>query len=188
MSLCFITGSDGKFAEFKAHLPQLRHLRMDLPEIQSLDPKEIIRAKVNEARRNHSDDLLVEDTSLYMSCLNGLPGPLIKWFLMALGDNGIYKLAMRHHDAEAVAKTVIGYAHGTQVEFFEGEIRGKITAPRGSDKFGWDTIFVPTGHNETFAELGSNVKNTISHRHKALVKLISALKRNESTWMSLSAK
>jgi XTP/dITP diphosphohydrolase len=59
--------------------------------------------------------------------------------------------------------------------FFEGLLHGKIiTEPRGTQGFGYDPIFVPDGYNLTFAELGPELKNTISHRRLALNKLLSS--------------
>ena len=92
MPLYFITGNKNKFEEAKAMIPSLQQLDMDLVEIQSTDAHEIIRAKLNEALKYHEGELIVEDTSLYLSCLNGLPGPLIKWFLKSIGNEGIYNL------------------------------------------------------------------------------------------------
>jgi XTP/dITP diphosphohydrolase len=59
--------------------------------------------------------------------------------------------------------------------FFEGLLYGEIiTEPRGTEGFGYDPVFVPDGHNLTFAELGPELKNTISHRRLALNKLLSS--------------
>lgn len=62
--------------------------------------------------------------------------------------------------------------------FFEGVCEGKIIhAPRGSRGFGYDPLFVPNGYDKTFAELGAELKNKISHRAKALNNLIQWLKQ-----------
>ncbi len=59
-----------------------------------------------------------------------------------------------------------------QTELFEGTCEGRIAlAPRGASGFGYDPLFIPLGHEETFAELGEEVKNRLSHRAKALAKL-----------------
>ncbi|MGH7954272.1 MAG: non-canonical purine NTP pyrophosphatase, partial [Limisphaerales bacterium] len=59
-----------------------------------------------------------------------------------------------------------------QTESFDGVCEGKIIfAPRGQNGFGYDPLFVPNGFEKTFAELGEDVKNKISHRAKALEKL-----------------
>lgn len=83
----FITGNAGKISEAKSILGEcIEPLDMDLPEVQDIDPKKIITAKLNEARRTNKGSFMVEDTSLFLDCLNGLPGPLIKWFLKAVGN------------------------------------------------------------------------------------------------------
>ena len=60
--LYFITGSQGKFREVKAILPEVEMLEMDLPEIQGIDAKKIIEAKLEEATKHHAGEFIVEDT------------------------------------------------------------------------------------------------------------------------------
>lgn len=172
MVLYFITGSSNKFAEVQAVLPGVEQMDLDLVEIQELDAHKIITEKLAEARHSQSTGtLMVEDTSLYLSSLNGLPGPLIKWFMKSIGNEGIVKLA-QNFGAAAVAKTIIGYADDKgEIQFFEGEVHGTIVAPRGDTTFGWDPIFMPDGYDKTFAELPSEEKNTISMRRVAVEKL-----------------
>jgi len=170
--LYFITGNKNKFSEAKAILSEVEHLEMDLPEIQSADAHEIIRAKLKEALHHHDGEFLIEDTSLYFDCLNGLPGPLIKWFLEALGNEGLAKITEKLGQTGAEAKTIIGYAKNhDELFFFEGAVRGQIVAPRGETIFGWDPIFLPDGYDKTFAEMSRDEKNKISMRRMALNKL-----------------
>jgi XTP/dITP diphosphohydrolase len=66
--------------------------------------------------------------------------------------------------------------HELQTELFEGSCEGRILfAPRGSGGFGYDPLFVPTGCDQTFAELGEDTKNRISHRAVALKKVAARL-------------
>ncbi len=169
--LYFITGNKGKLLEVKSIIPEVQSLDIDLPEIQELDAHKIIEEKLKEARKVHSGEFFCEDTSLYIECLNGLPGPLIKWFLQALGTKGIYELVKNNKNHKAVAKTVIGYTNGKEIQFFEGEAVGEIVAPRGETNFGWDPLFQPDGHTKTFAEMDAEEKNRLSMRRKALEKL-----------------
>lgn len=179
MALYFITGSKNKFAEVKAALPDIEQMEMDLPEIQELDPHKIITAKLFEARMTlrHGSALMVEDTSLCLDALGGLPGPFIKWFLQAVGSQGLYKIADSLNSYKAVARTLIGYTDEQgKIEFFEGETRGTIVPERVPPKFGWDAIFLPEGYDKTYAELSVAEKNAVSQRGKALAKLKAHLK------------
>lgn len=167
--LYFITGNKNKFAEVKAVLPDVEQLDIELPEIQEVDAKEIIKAKLAEAFKHHSGEFIVEDTSLYLECLNGLPGPLIKWFLQTIGNNGLARITEVMLNKNAVAKTIIGYARNQrEVYYFEGVVPGLVVSPRGETKFGWDPIFVPDGQTKTFAEMTKEEKNAISMRRKAV--------------------
>ena len=51
---------------------------------------------------------------------------------------------------------------------FEGFCEGEIVRPRGDNGFGWDPVFQPDGHDQTFAEMPEEIKNEISHRKRAL--------------------
>lgn len=145
---------------------------IDLPEIQEIDPKAIVEAKLKEALKHHSGQFIVEDTSLYMDCLNGLPGPLIKWFLKTIGQDGLANIAEKLGNNRARVETVIGYAESeTEVRFFQGSIRGQIVAPRGDGGFGWDPIFLPDGHDKTYGEMSRQEKNELSMRKIATQKL-----------------
>ncbi|MBM3270053.1 MAG: non-canonical purine NTP pyrophosphatase [Candidatus Sericytochromatia bacterium] len=169
MTLYFVTTSAGKFAEAERLIPGLRQLAADLPEIQEFDAAAIIRAKLDAARRGHEGEFIVEDTSLYLDALNGLPGPFIKWFLARLGPQGIYDLAEKLGDTRASARTCVGYADpGGVTRFFEGTVTGHVVAPRGERGFGWDPLFVPHGSDLTFAQMDPAEKQRFSMRRLAL--------------------
>ncbi|MBI4147936.1 non-canonical purine NTP pyrophosphatase [Candidatus Woesearchaeota archaeon] len=166
-----MTGNKNKFEEIKLLLPEIEHLDVDLPEIQALDAKHIITTKLLEALTRTKGEFIVEDTSLYLECLQGLPGPLIKWFLETLGPQGLVQLTEKLGTDKAEAKTLIGYARSAkEMYYFEGSIKGRIVQPRGT-RFGWDPIFQPEGQHKTFAEMSKEEKNTMSHRRRALDKL-----------------
>ena len=171
MALYFITGNENKLLEARQILGDVEGLVIDLPEIQSLDPREVIEAKLREAKKYHQGPMFCEDVSLSLDCLNGLPGTFIKWFLKSLGQEGIVKITYQYHNPKATVKAFIGYHHDNNLSFFEGEVKGKIVAPRGDSNFGFDPIFQPEGHAKTFAEMTLEEKNEISHRRQALQKL-----------------
>lgn len=174
--LRFITGSANKFAEAAAIIPDLVRAEADLPEIQSLDPEQIICAKLDEAARSFEGRLIVEDTCLFFDCLgSSLPGPLIKWFLKPLGPQGLFELADRYGVHGATARCTVGLKDGDRIRFFVGEVRGAIVAPAGETAFGWDPIFKPEWSDRTFAELSTEEKNADSHRARAFKALASHL-------------
>jgi inosine triphosphate pyrophosphatase len=172
MEIYFITGNANKFREAKEILNlDIKQLDLDLREIQELDPQKIIEEKLKEAIKHHNGKFIVEDTSLHLDGLNGLPGPLIKWFLNAIGLQGIYELARNSGNTRAKAVTMIGYYNGKDIQFVNGITLGEIVLPSGKSTFGWDPIFKPNGCNKTYEEMTSEEKNEISHRGKAFLKL-----------------
>src|SRR4051794_13711802 len=103
--LYFITGNANKFREISAQIPELKQLALDLDEIQSLDPQAVIAHKLDQAAA-HPDapaggQFIVEDTSLSLDALGGLPGTYIKWFQQAIGLAGISELAAKYPDQSA---------------------------------------------------------------------------------------
>jgi inosine triphosphate pyrophosphatase len=172
MVLYFITGNKNKFEETKLYLSpiELKQKEIDLIEIQSLDSKEVIEHKLKEATKHFKEEFIVEDVSFTLDAMNGLPGPLIKFFLKSIGKKGIYNLCKPSGNFNAEAKATIGYTDGKEILFFEGIVKGKVVEPRAGSDFGWDPIFVPEGSNKAFAEMTKDEKNLVSHRGKALEK------------------
>lgn len=168
MTIHFITWNQHKLAEIQAILPEVEQLDIDLPELQEISPEAIIKAKLEEALKYHQGPCMVEDTGLYLECLGGLPGPLIKWFVKGIGTEGLVQLVAKYPNTRATAKTYIGYAESSDdIHIFEGSIDGEIVLPRQESAFGWDPIFQPVGYERTFAEMTSEEKNAISMRRKA---------------------
>jgi inosine triphosphate pyrophosphatase len=168
MTLLFITGNQDKLREVQALIPAVQSIDLDLPEIQEIDPYKVIAAKLGEARKYHSGDLLVEDTSLSLDGMGGLPGPLAKWFVRAIGIDGISALT-KTFGVRATARTIIGYAsENNGMLFFEGSLSGLVVPPRGTDGFGWDPIFQPDGSEKTFAQMTPQEKSQCSMRKRAV--------------------
>ena len=172
MAITFITGNKGKFEEAKQIIPDLVQQEIDLVEIQAIDSREIIKHKLEEAKKHVSGIVVVEDGSLSLECLGGLPGPLIKWFYKTIGNEGLVKIVESFGNNKAKASVVVGLSKedGT-IEFFDGSIDGEIVKPRGENGFGWDPIFRPNGWNKTFGEMSLEEKNKISMRKIAFEKL-----------------
>jgi inosine triphosphate pyrophosphatase len=119
------------------------------------------------------DAVLVEDTALCFHALGDLPGPYIKWFLEGVKCEGLIRMLHGFEDKSAHALCTFGVMMKTgEVEVLEGRTDGEIVPePRGPRTFGWDPIFQPQGHGQTYAEMEKSLKNEISHRAKALHKL-----------------
>jgi non-canonical purine NTP pyrophosphatase (RdgB/HAM1 family) len=171
MTLWFITGNKDKLREVQVLIPDVEGIDLDLPEIQEIDPHKVIAAKLLEARKHQSGAFLVEDTSLSLDGMGGLPGPFAKWFVGSIGVDGVYALS-KTFGVRATARTIIGYAdENNDLLFFEGSLGGLIVSPRGTDGFGWDPIFQPDGYEKTFAEMSQQEKNLCSMRKRAVAGL-----------------
>jgi inosine triphosphate pyrophosphatase len=116
---------------------------------------------------------MVEDTCLCFNALQGLPGPYIKWFLQKLGHDGLNRMLAGFDDKSAYALCVFAYSSGPGSEpiVFAGRTDGRIVPARGPADFGWDPIFEAESFGQTYAEMDKELKNSISHRYRALDKL-----------------
>ena len=172
-----VTGNRNKLIEAERILEtRLEREPLDLPEIHSLDLVEVLRAKGEEAWHRLRRPVVVEETGLELAALGGFPGPLVKWMLEAVGPDGIARTAVALGDPGAVARCALIYLDGETELIAEGETRGELVLePRGQGGFGWDPIFVPEGREETYAELGAEVKDRLGHRGKAWRRLRRAL-------------
>ncbi|MFA5009701.1 MAG: non-canonical purine NTP pyrophosphatase [Patescibacteria group bacterium] len=168
--LTFITGNPAK-AKYLGdyfHFP-VDHLKLDLPEIQSTDLQTIVEDKVKRAFAITSTPVIVEDVSLIFHGMKALPGPLIKWFLETLGNNGLCKLVDGLNNRKATAKVMFAICDESGVHTFAGSMEGSISElPRGEMGFGWDPIFIPDGYDKTWAEMTDDEKHAVSMRKQAL--------------------
>lgn len=122
-----------------------------------------------------------DDTGLEVEALDGQPGVYSARYAgehCTFADN-VRKLL---HEMEgksnrrACFKTVVALILDGETHFFEGRVDGIIIeSPRGEEGFGYDPVFVPDGFSETFAEMSAEQKNKISHRGRAMAKLIEFL-------------
>lgn len=153
----FVTGNQNK-ADYLAKLLSMPidHEKADVDEIQSMDLREVAEYKARQAFELLRRPVLVEDQGMYLKALNGFPGPFIK-FLVEGGKRLDIMCTMLDgfEDRTAVARTVFAYYDGTEMTFFESELKGEITtAPRGNNGWGWDSVFCPDGYGgRTRAEL-----------------------------------
>ncbi|XP_056379227.1 inosine triphosphate pyrophosphatase [Hyla sarda] len=177
-SVVFVTGNAKKLEEVIQILGdnfpyKLIAQKIDLPEYQG-EPDEISIQKCKEAARQIRGPVIVEDTCLCFNALGGLPGPYIKWFLDKLKPEGLHRMLAGFEDKSAYALCTFAYSRGEPEEpvlLFRGKTPGQIVSPRGPRDFGWDPCFQPDGFDQTYAELPKEVKNSISHRYRALKEL-----------------
>ena len=126
---------------------------------------------------NYGMNCFADDTGLEVEALEGAPGVYSARYagdghnseanMIKLLDN-----LKEKKNRKAQFRTAISLIIDEKEYLFEGIIKGEIgTIKKGDSGFGYDPIFVPEGYNETFAELGSDIKNKISHRALAINKL-----------------
>lgn len=179
--IVLVTGNADKLKELLAIASSglsITSQKADLHEIQSLDLREIVEFKLREAYRQVGKPVIVEDVSVELASLNGLPGPFIKFFVQQLGRDALYQIQKAPNDAVTI-RCLAGYFDGNNMIFGEGIVQGHITAPRGENGFGFDSVVVPedqpNGAQKTFAEMTTEEKNAISHRGQAFRSLLSLL-------------
>jgi len=154
--MTFITGNQDK-ADYLAKLLgiTIKHQKIELDEIQSLDLHAIVEHKVKQAYAIIQKSVLVEDVSLEFTALNGLPGPFIKFYVDTAGLEATCRMLDGFTDRSAVAKCTVGYYDGTTLQLFDGSLGGTIAmTPKGDGGYGWDKILIHEGYNgRTRAEL-----------------------------------
>jgi non-canonical purine NTP pyrophosphatase (RdgB/HAM1 family) len=181
--ITLVTGNKNKAREVERILNiPLEVKSIELDEIQGLDLEKIALHKLNQAFEIVKGPVIIDDVSVEIEAWNDFPGPLIKWLLKAGNDGDasvLLKLLENESNRSAVAKLAIGFHDGKKAQIFVGETKGTIaTEIRGDNGFGWDPVFIPEGHNETFAEMDPDLKDSMSHRGRAFAKLSDFIKAN----------
>lgn len=193
--LVFATNNPYKLEEIRAILgSKLEILSLadigcdaDIPETaETLEGNALIKA--HYVYDNYKLDCFADDTGLEVDALHGLPG--VHTARYAYPDRhdpeaNMIKLleALReNNDRNARFRTVIALIEKGKEHLFEGVVEGVIAREKsGTQGFGYDPVFIPEGNSKTFAELGEDIKNTISHRARAVQKLAEYLaSRHES--------
>ena len=123
---------------------------------------------------------LADDSGLCVSALDGAPGVESAYYAGPQGDGAanLAKLVKTMRDVPAEKRgayfvcVLLVAGPGGAEQVFEGLCSGHLArVPRGGGGFGYDPLFVPEGHSVSFAELGDEIKNTISHRARAWARL-----------------
>jgi XTP/dITP diphosphohydrolase len=188
MTLVFATHNQNKFLEVKALMPDHIEL-LSLTDIDCHDEipetgktlTENARLKADHVTKNYKLSCFADDTGLLVDALNGAPGIYSARYAgeQKSSEDNMQKLLTALQDKpsrDAYFKTVIALNINGKIKLFEGIVKGKIIKEkRGKHGFGYDPIFLPNGHDQTFAELPFEVKNKISHRANAIQALIDYL-------------
>lgn len=169
MHIRFLSRNEHKITEastiLKAVGVDLVPVHFPINELQTGDVQAIVRDKTLRAFHRLGRPIFVEQTGLFLAELDGFPGGLTQVFWDTLKKD---RVAHLFGGGAVTAKTRIGFCDGKQIFQFEGAISGTIASePRGDDRFQWDCVFIPDGHEQTFAEMGDK-KNDISMRKRAL--------------------
>lgn len=185
MTLVFATNNAHKLEEIRSILGgKIEILSLadinchdDIPETaETLAGNALIKARYVYER--YGLDCFADDTGLEVTALGGQPG--VHTARYAYPDRhdpeaNTQKLLTElegKNDRTAQFKTIIALIGKGEERLFEGIVRGKIaTEPRGTEGFGYDPVFSPEDTGKTFAELGTDVKNRISHRARAVKQL-----------------
>lgn len=141
----FITGNTHKAHHMKNLLGvPIDFQKLELMEIQSKNPEEIIERKVRQAYDIVQRPVFVDDFSWWFDDLDGLPGPFVKYFVEAKnGQEKLCRLADGLTNRRATARAYFGYYDGNEVNILFGEIKGEVVDhPRGEAEYAFATDFI----------------------------------------------
>lgn len=194
MKLVFATNNAHKLQEIRAILGSgMEVLSLadinchdDIPETApTLEGNALIKARWVKER--YGFDCFADDTGLEVAALGGAPGVhTARYAYPDRHDPEANTQKLLHSlegkdDRRAQFRTAIALILNGEEHVFEGVVEGFIsTEKRGTEGFGYDPVFIPEDTGLTFAELGTDVKNRISHRARAVAKLVEYLKTQEA--------
>ncbi|MGM0566292.1 MAG: non-canonical purine NTP diphosphatase [Bacteroidota bacterium] len=189
--IVFVTNNPHKIKEIKSAIDNqidiigLKDLAFDEPIEEPYETlEENARAKSLVVWKRFGYDCFADDTGLEVDALNGRPGVRSARYAGEDGnaENNIQKLLKELEGVENRAarfRTVISLFLNGNEYIFEGTAEGNILKEKqGAEGFGYDPVFQPDGYDLSFAEMPLAEKNKISHRGKAVKKLIDFLSKN----------
>lgn len=191
MKLIFATNNAHKLAEAQAVLgegyelvtPRQMGITEDIPETASTLEGNA-RQKARYLYERTGLDCFADDTGLEVDALDGAPGVHSARYATDGHDFEANTRLLLHNmegkeDRRARFRTAIILIEGGEEHLFEGRVEGEITCePAGCGGFGYDPVFRPEGYEQTFAEMSADEKNAISHRARAVAKLVEYLKHS----------
>lgn len=191
MQICFATNNTKKLEEIRRALGvewQVLSLEEvgcheELPETgETLEANSA--QKANWVWDHYKIACFADDTGLEVEALGGEPGVYSARYAGPQRSNEanmqllLQKLQAKQNRS-ARFRTVLTYRSAGGQWQFEGEVKGTIIEEgRGTQGFGYDPVFVPEGHSSTFAEMSLDEKNSMSHRARAMKKLVDFLQQN----------
>lgn len=189
--IIFASHNKGKIAEIKQILNPLGiHVissdDVDLPDVEETGTtfEENAALKATTIAKIKGVPCIADDSGLCVTALNGRPGVYSARYAPNRDfDKAMDKLLLEIQETNSQDRTayfacvlVLAYPDG-EYQSFEGRVDGKIAFDKhGNNGFGFDPVFIPDGYDKTFAELGSEIKNKISHRGRALEKFTQYIK------------
>lgn len=194
MKIVFATNNKNKLAEIremlgdKIEVMSLADINCheDIPETSDTLEGNALQ-KAHYVYDKYGMSCFADDTGLEVDALGGEPGVYSARYAGGEGHDSEANMAKLmdklgdNDNRKARFRTVIALITGNgedDVKLFEGVAEGNIIREkRGGEGFGYDPIFRPEGYDKTFAELGHEIKNKISHRAKAVQKLVEYLKQ-----------
>lgn len=197
MRIVFATNNAHKLEEIRAILGHSHDIlslndiqcHADIPETaDTLEGNALQKARY--VWDHYHLSVFADDTGLEVNALGGAPGVYSARYAGGAGHDSEANMAKLlrelhgHTDRTARFRTVIALIladasdKGFSEHLFEGKVEGRIATERqGSEGFGYDPLFVPDGYDESFAQLGTAVKNRISHRAHAVARLTDFLSK-----------
>ena len=185
MKLVFATNNKHKLDEVRKITSRHPVEIVSLAEINCFDdiPETADTLEGNALQKAHylqekfGLNCFADDTGLEVEALNNAPGVYSARYAGPGHDSEANMKKLLHEmegkeNRKARFRTVIALVWNGKTYTFDGIVNGTITTTkRGENGFGYDPIFIPEGYEQTFAELGNDIKNQISHRAKAVEKL-----------------
>lgn len=189
IEIVFATNNGNKIKEVQALLPNTIKLLSlkdigcleDIPETQNTIEGNAIQ-KAKYVKQMYNFDCFADDTGLEVNSLDGAPGVYSARYAGKQRNaddntNLLLKNLVGQHNRAAQFKTVIALIKNGELQTFTGICKGAITLKKyGNKGFGYDPVFKPENHNQTFAEMPLDLKNKIGHRGKAISSLLHFLK------------
>ena len=193
--IVFASANKNKITEIKTLIPNTHDVKSlsdigindDIPEPgTTIKENSYLKAKYVRdflKQKNEESFVFADDSGLEVEALFGAPGVYSARYAGSPKSDVNNNAKLLHELKNSTQRkarfvTIITLIVKDEVHYFEGEIKGTISyEPRGTSGFGYDPLFIPTGYRSTFAELGPEVKNSISHRAIAVKKLIEFLEK-----------